>query len=287
MRKLILFVRKAVAVNAALAFFAIGGAASVYAEAAPESVPSAEAASTLLTGADVVILGEVHDNALHHLNQAEVLSRIAPRAVVWEMITQEQAEGLTSGTLADAEMTSKALDWAESGWPDFDLYAPVFAAAAPAQQFGALVPRGEARDALEQGVAKYFGERASEFGLDQPLPEAEQSAREADQMANHCNAMPEEMLPVLVDFQRLRDAALARAVDRALTQTGGPVVVITGNGHARLDRGLAVYLKAARPGVQVLSLGQSEGGTIRGTFDVVLDSPAAERPDPCLAFRKG
>jgi uncharacterized iron-regulated protein len=85
----------------------------------------------------------------------------------------------------------------------------------------------------------------------------------------------------------LRDAALAAAADRALKETGGPVVVITGNGHARLDRGLPVYLAKARPGVDVLSLGQSEGGAISGDFDLLLDSPAVERPDPCLAFKKG
>jgi uncharacterized iron-regulated protein len=287
MRKLILFVGKTAAVSAAVALLLTGGAASVRAGSAPAVVASAEAASHLLRDADVVILGEVHDNAAHHLNQAEILLQVAPRAVVWEVITQEQADGLTPDMMGSADVTAKALDWAESGWPAFDLYAPVFEAAAPARQYGALVPRAEARSALEQGVASYFGARAAEFGLDKPLPEAEQSAREAGQMANHCNAMPEEMLPVLVDFQRLRDAALAAATDRALSDTGGPVVVITGNGHARLDRGLAVYLSAARPGAKVLSLGQSEEGAISGTFDVLLDSPAAERPDPCLVFKKG
>jgi uncharacterized iron-regulated protein len=127
---------------------------------------------------------------------------------------------------------------------------------------------------------------SARFGLDQPLPEAEQTAREADQQANHCNAMPEKMLPVLVDFQRLRDAALAAAADKALAETGGPVAVITGNGHARMDRGLAVYLAKARPEVAIRSLGQSEDGHISGQFDLVLDASSVERPDPCLAFRK-
>ena len=287
MRKLILFIGKAVAASAATVVLLAAGAEATRAASGAELAETAEGAANLLQAADVVLLGEVHDNAAHHVNQAKILSQIAPRAVVWEMITQQQADALTPDILRDAETAATALDWAASGWPEFDLYAPVFAAAASARQYGALVPRAEARVALEQGVARFFGARAAEFGLDQSLPEAEQSAREADQMANHCNAMPAEMLPVLVDFQRLRDATLAEAADRALSETGGPVVVITGNGHARLDRGLAVYLKRARPEVKVLSLGQSEGGAIVGTFDVVLDSPAAERPDPCLSFKKG
>ncbi|MCF6430209.1 ChaN family lipoprotein [Leisingera sp. MMG026] len=246
------------------------------------------AAARLLSGADVVILGEVHDNPVHHQQQAILLAKLQPKAVVWEMITPKQAAALDPETLANAQLTARQLDWPNSGWPDFSLYAPVFAAAANARQYGAQVPRTEAAKALERGVAVYFGaEDAARFGLDQPLPEAEQAAREADQQANHCNAMPVEMLPVLVDFQRLRDAALAEAADMAIAETGGPVAVITGNGHARTDRGLAVYLAKARPGVQIRSLGQSEGGRISGIFDLLLDADAVSRPDPCLAFQKG
>ena len=245
------------------------------------------AAIEVLRGADVAILGEVHDNAVHHQRQAALLAALQPKAVVWEMITAEQAAGLDPDMLAEAEQVARALDWAGSGWPEFVLYAPVFAAAKGARQYGALVPREEASRALDQGVAAYFGaEDAARFGLDQPLPAAEQAARETDQLVNHCNAMPAEMLPVLVDFQRLRDAALAAAGDRALAETGGPVAVITGNGHARTDRGLAVYLAKARPEARIRSLGQSEDGQISGTFDVVLDAPVAERPDPCLVFQK-
>lgn len=243
-------------------------------------------ATRLLSGADVVILGEVHDNAVHHQRQAELLAELQPKAVVWEMITAEQASSLDPEMLTDAEQTARQLDWAKTGWPEFGLYAPVFAAAAGARQYGGLVPRTEASKALEQGVAAYFGSAASvRFGLDQPLPEAEQAAREADQQVNHCNAMPVEMLPVLVDFQRLRDASLAAAADQALAETGGPVAVITGNGHSRTDRGLTVYLAKARPDAKIRSLGQSEDGQISGTFDLVLDAVAIVRPDPCLAFQ--
>ncbi|NVK14293.1 MAG: ChaN family lipoprotein [Rhodobacteraceae bacterium] len=244
-------------------------------------------AAETLRGADVVILGEVHDNPVHHQRQAQILLELQPRAVVWEMITAVQAEGLEAGILGDAEQAAKALNWADSGWPEFGLYAPVFAAAKSARQYGALVPREDAPEVMSDGIAAYFGTTASvRFGLDQPLPKAEQAAREEDQQINHCNAIPEEMLPILVDFQRFRDAALAAAADKALAETGGPVAVITGNGHARTDRGLAVYLAKARPDAEIRSLGQSEDGQISGQFDLVLDAPSVERPDPCLAFRK-
>ncbi|OUS33242.1 hypothetical protein A9Q94_20315 [Rhodobacterales bacterium 56_14_T64] len=239
-----------------------------------------------LAGGDVVILGEVHDNAAHHQMQADLLTALAPKAVVWEMITQSQADGLQGLQLSDAERVSAQLDWENSGWPDFALYAPVFAAAQGAQQFGGLVPREVARDVMQNGAAAFFGAEAATFGLDMKLPDAEQQAREADQMANHCDAMPAEMLPMLVEFQRLRDASLADAIVRAMQATGGPVAVITGNGHARTDRGVPVYLAKAQPELTVLSLGQSEAGQVSGSFDLTLDAEPIERPDPCLAFQK-
>ncbi|AFO92333.1 hypothetical protein D1822_13055 [Phaeobacter inhibens] len=246
-----------------------------------------------LTDADVVFLGEVHDNPTHHQVQAELIAALAPAAVVWEMITPAQAAGLTPDLLRDGPALAEALDWAQSGWPDFALYQPVFAAGHGAAQVGALVPRADTRRAMEQGVARFFGGEATAYGLTEPLLEAEQAAREADQMANHCNAMPAEMLPVLVDLQRLRDAALARGVVTALDQltdgiVGQPraqVVVVTGNGHARLDRGAPVALRLARPDLKIVALGQSEGGQINGVFDVLLDASPVSRPDPCLAFQ--
>ncbi|NRB17531.1 MAG: ChaN family lipoprotein [Rhodobacteraceae bacterium] len=239
----------------------------------------------LLATADVVILGEVHDNPAHHQMQADILTALAPKAVVWEMITQAQADGLAAIPLSEASRVSAYLDWAGSGWPEFGLYAPVFAAAKGAQQFGGLVSRSAARAVMEQGAAEFFGPEAAVFGLDKPLPEAEHQAREADQMANHCDALPVEMLPLMVEVQRLRDTVLADAVVQALQATGGPVVVITGNGHARKDRGVPVYLAVADPEILVLSLGQAEAGQLSGIFDLVLDAKAVARPDPCLAFQ--
>ncbi len=237
--------------------------------------------------ADVVILGEVHDNPAHHQVQAGALQQLRPKAVVWEMISAGQAQKLAAADLTDSVALSATLDWESSGWPAFDLYAQVFAAADGAVQFAGHVPRDAARAAMETGAAAAFGAEAVRFGLDQPLPQNQQVAREADQMASHCDALPQDMLPLFVDVQRLRDATLAQAVTAAMEQTGGPVAVITGNGHARSDRGLPVYLLAAAPDLQVFVLGQSEAGQIEGRFDQVLDAAPAARPDPCEAFRKG
>mmetsp|Transcript_1960 Transcript_1960/g.3380 ORF Transcript_1960/g.3380 Transcript_1960/m.3380 type:complete len:260 (-) Transcript_1960:135-914(-) len=234
--------------------------------------------------AGVVILGEFHDNPHHHTKQAEIVAEVQPSALIFEMLTNRQALEHVPG--ADAETLAAAFGWAESGWPDFAMYFPIFAAAPDARVFGAGVPREAARSAMTDGVAFAFGIGAGAYGLTTPLPPAEQEAREALQMAAHCDALPPDMLPAMVDIQRLRDAELAKMALRALQLTGGPVVVITGNGHARTDWGMGTYLARAEPDITTVSVGQSEDGApLQGTFDLILDSPSVPRDDPCAAFR--
>ena len=237
-------------------------------------------------GQDAWILGEVHDNPAHHAVQAERVADIEPRALVFEMLTGAQADRVTPALIADPQAMAEALDWEASGWPEFAMYHPIFAAAPEAASYGAQVSRKAARAVLDGGLADSFGDGAAAYGLTEPLPETEQAAREVMQRAAHCDALPEEMLPGMVAVQRLRDAVLARAVVRAMDETGGPVTVITGNGHARRDQGVPAYLDRVAPDLDVHVLGQTEEDRpLDGGFDEVLSAPAVDRPDPCTAFR--
>ncbi|MDR9393416.1 MAG: ChaN family lipoprotein [Roseovarius sp.] len=235
---------------------------------------------------DVLVLGEIHDNPVHHDRQAEEVARFAPEAIVFEMLTEDQAARVTPALRQDSAALANALDWDESGWPDFAMYHPIITAAPGAELFGAGLPRAAARAAMEDGAAAAFGAEAEEYGLASPLPDAQQAEREALQGAAHCDALPAEMLPAMVAVQRLRDAMLARAVVRAKARTGGPVAVITGNGHARRDWGMPAVLARVAPGLDVRVIGQTEDGKpLPGTFDTVLSAPPVTREDSCDAFR--
>jgi len=236
--------------------------------------------------AQIYVLGEVHDNPAHHLLQAEAVAAIAPRAVVFEMLTQEQAARVRGDLLADPGELGAVLDWDTSGWPDFEMYYPIFAAARGAEVRGAAVPRERARTAIQIGVVQAFGDEAAAYGLTDALDTEQLADRLNLQMDAHCGALPLELLPGMVELQRMRDARLAEVTLAALDETGGPVVVITGNGHARKDWGVPSYLARVAPEVTVFALGQGEdGGEPDGGFDLVRDAPAVEREDPCLAFQ--
>lgn len=247
-------------------------------------------------GADVVILGEVHDNPEHHRNQAAIVAALRPAALVFEMIPQDaedRVNELREEGAGTADIAA-ALNWSESGWPDFAYYAEILEAAPDARVFGAEQPRAEVRRAVMEGAAAVFGPDASTYGLDQPLPPEEKQRRVDEQAAAHCHKLPPELLPGMVEAQRLRDAEIADAALWARTMTGdGQVVVIAGSGHASRTRGVPSLIAVAAPELTVFALGQSESGQAgQGSdedadFDAVLLAPPAPRNDPCAGISPG
>ncbi len=234
-----------------------------------------------------MLLGETHDNPAHHRLQAEFTAELAPRALVFEMLSPEQAAALDG--LADRSEPSMraALGWDGSGWPDFAMYYPIFTAAPEAAVLGAALPRETLRAAISGGAAAAFGDGALRYGLAADLPATQLEDRLGLQRDAHCGALPEEMLPGMVEAQRLRDAAFARTALDALERYGAPVVVIAGRGHVRRDWGMPAALAAAAPDVRVAAIALSEHGEEDpgDRFDVQIATEPAPRGDPCAAFR--
>jgi uncharacterized iron-regulated protein len=231
---------------------------------------------------DVLILGEYHDNPHHHARQQNAVTQISPKAVVFEMLTPDEA-----AQLQDTARTKEAMTAATDGfhWSNIADYAHILASSDVI--IGAALPREDMRKAFTEGAAAVFGTNAADYGLTDPLPEAEQSAREQLQFAAHCEAMPLAMMGGMVEAQRLRDASFARAVLQAIDTYGAPVILITGNGHARTDWGVPAYLARVRPDLVVESVGQGEARVApEGTFSWVHDHAfVPEREDPCKAFQ--
>lgn len=239
-----------------------------------------------LPPADVIVTGEVHDNALHHLGQAKAIAVINPKAVVFEMLSPKQAALITPALLKDHAALAAALEWESSSWPDFALYYPVFAALGEARVYGAARPRDQVRRAFSEGAAAVFGVGADQYGLDQELPKAQLEQRLQAQFEAHCEAMPLTMMGGMVEAQRFRDAAFGATVVRAFEEVGGPVVLIAGNGHARKDWGVPAVLAVGKPDLNVLSIGHLEA-PVEDTppFDLWVITDAATREDPCLTFK--
>jgi uncharacterized iron-regulated protein len=241
--------------------------------------------------AEIVILGEVHDNPEHHVNQARIVEALTPNALVFEMIPQDKEQRVNDlrAAGADRETIRDELEWDASGWPDFDHYAQIMESAPDARIFGAGQPAADIRRAMVEGAAGPFGPDAAIYGLDVPLPPEELELRTEQMAQAHCHALPEDILAGMVEAQRFRDAGLADATLWARTMTGGgQVVVITGNAHADLERGMPKKLRTAAPEASIISLGQVEAPPAADEdlpFDYILLTDAPERGDPCQSLR--
>ena len=84
------------------------------------------------------------------------MAALTPRALVFEMLTPQKAMQ-TPPDRSDAARLARAFDWQNSGWPDFAMYHPIFAAAPMARIYGGDLPPGDARRAVSEGAAAVFG----------------------------------------------------------------------------------------------------------------------------------
>ena len=259
-----------------------------------------------LSRADVVLIGEVHDNPRHHQIEAELIRRLATsrqlRTVALEMLDREQQAELDRlwQQPADAGRVLQAMAFDERGW-GAERYRPVVEAMLEAEvrPVAANLSRAEAGKVVRDGWGALFGEQEQTvLGLAADWDAAFTGRREQQLRDSHCNALPEEMMAGMLDAQRARDAVLA---DRVLAHAEAGVILIAGGEHARRDYGVPAYLARRAPALEVLSVLLVEVENARevsaylehwpaapegAPYDYLWFTSRADRPDPCARFAK-
>jgi uncharacterized iron-regulated protein len=246
-----------------------------------------------LAAADLVLLGELHDNATHHAVRGQLIaaSRARRPAIVFEQFAETRAP---LSLPAEAESREGWLD--RSGfdrqawkWP---LHQPVVDAAIA--HGASLWGSGVTREALRSVVRD--GESAAPPHLrslleQAPLAGAARDALDRELVAGHCGQLPQNMVAGMRAAQTVRDAAMARALMSA--RASGAAWLIAGNGHVRRDFAVPRLLQVAAPGLTVVVVGflerpANDGGPAaaeRALYDFVVVTPPASRSDPCAGFR--
>lgn len=246
-----------------------------------------------LRGADIALLGERHDNPVHHEWQARLVAALRPGGLAFEMVPREQEDAANNARDLGEDLGA-ALDWPNSGWPDWAMYRPIFEAAPEAWIAGGGLPREAMMRAAKEGAAAALGAEGARYRLAERLDEPVMKDMLKEQDLAHCGALPTAMLPGMVEAQQARDAAFADAALRLHEAGRRPVVLVTGNGHARTDRGAPLYLRRAAPDLKLFAVGlielepgadpaEAEAGA---PFDAVIYTEPHDRGDPCDAFRK-
>jgi len=271
-----------------------------------------------------VLLGEVHDNALHHQLRTVLLRLLlsdgVPTTVVFEQIDRQYntalqgaaeralADAAKRGTAVDVEPVIDAGQFARKGWA-WPLHRPLFIAAlgGGATLGGGNLSRAEASAVVRGGVdaapvdVRGLLDSADSLPAGTGWTSQQQAVLLHEVDVGHCGALPAQMLAPMALAQRARDAALALAMVQAMQRSsaGARVVLIAGNGHLRRDIGVPHYLRvlaarnaepaAAAPRVMgVAFMERSDDGTpdvADGTQDEVWFTPRAERTDPCASFK--
>lgn len=256
---------------------------------------SMEQARDRIAGADILLLGEMHDNPSHHAGQALAMQWLfdahgdATPTVVFEMLDRGQRAALAAYDGGPADFGA-AMRWTERGWPSPSLYAPVFEAAFAenANLVAADLTRETIRELFENGVAALSAPVRDIYDLLSPLPDDIRAEMTEIQFQSHCELMPRARMDGMVLVQRARDAAIAEAALDAYRRLGAPVVVISGNGHVRQDHGTGRLLRAALPDAKLVTVGFREAPRTPGPapYDIVWLTDSPEREDPCIGLRE-
>ncbi|HZQ60020.1 MAG TPA: ChaN family lipoprotein, partial [Casimicrobiaceae bacterium] len=181
------------------------------------------------------LLGEVHDNPMHHALRAELLRALARAgrhpAVVFEQFdaTHDAALQQAQRAGADAEALARAgaLDRRAWEWP---LHEPLIAAALAAHlpvhagNVSRTVLEAVVKDGTLHAIDAAWRVRIEHAAWDEG--KARTLAHEIEE--GHCGKIPASLVPRLALAQRVRDAALATALLSDATADGA--VLIAGNG---------------------------------------------------------
>ncbi len=253
----------------------------------------------------IVLLGEVHDNAAQHALRLKAVSawlgRGARPTVVMEQLDRDRQGALDAlrapgargeGPPPDADAVIAAAGG--KGW-NWAFYRPFIALALRYRLplVAANVPRDEARQVIEQGLAA--------SGYDPDLPPGLVDTLTPEILASHCGMIDAAMARKMTLAQVARDQSMARAVEAAAAHGqrtsaasaaplagDGQVLLLAGDGHVRTDTGVPRWLspatRARSESVGLLEQGASPAD--QAPYDHVVLTAAQPRPDPCAAMRR-
>src|SRR5512138_1552759 len=210
-----------------------------------------------LTGADLALLGETHDNPDHHLLQARLIRAVVASgkrpALALEMLTADLQPAVDAAETRTPREPDQLKDaWTKGAWPDFDLYRPVLAAGLEAGLpiVAANLPRAEVRSLVTKGVAAADPALRARLEAGPALPPDAVEELRKEMMDSHCGELPAEMMDGLVLAQRARDATLAARLADAARDRGG--ILVAGKGHVR-DRDVPAWLAREAAGKKIVA----------------------------------
>ncbi len=257
-----------------------------------------------LAATDFVLLGEVHDNPVHHVRQAAVLSTLVRAgrrpALVMEQFDREHQPAIDAALAAGADAQAVAIagrfDRKGWSWPDYEPLVGI-AVSARLPLVAANLSRNAARDVATRGFDQLDPSPAT-LAISAVWTAAREDALVRTIVESHCGQLQPQDAAPMTRAQRARDAVMA---DAMLRHRAIGAVLIAGAGHVRRDVAVPLYLSARAPGAGIVAIALTEveagaddpaayattaaEGATEPVFDYLWFSPRAERDDPCAGFK--
>ena len=250
--------------------------------------------------ADIVLLGETHDNPEHHAIELAILDALATMrtgTLVLEQYDLEQQPALDAiARSGDSDMARLAAleRLMPAGW-EWPGYQPLLATAVRLglPVVAANASRATLRQVSKEGFAVLGPGRGMQLGLDTDWSPARQSLLSSEIAEGHCGSLPAPAVTAIALAQRARDALMA---DRILAQPSKPVIAILGRGHVRRDLAVPFYLQQRVGNRRFISVGLVEAGDSAAATDyeksslgalydfIVFTKPVRRKADPCAGF---
>lgn len=254
-----------------------------------------------------LLLGETHDNPLHHQGEAWAITQLQKRQrtaeVAFEMISKQQGQLIASTHYDSVASLIAGLKHINASWEYQRYYGAIFAEALQAGY--TLLPANFNRPEIMAIARKGEAELPPEIKTmldDHALPADQVAASRKEIEGSHCGMINEKMTTAMMLVQRAKDAQMARAISANNSSNSklDTRVLVAGSGHVRKDRGVPFYLPAPVKENNLLAIAWAEvqeeaveaeayaahWGAQTLPFDVVWFTPRFDRPDPCVQFRQ-
>lgn len=245
-----------------------------------------------------VLLGEIHDNQTHHDIQATLLAQIVQRgrrpALVMEQYDRDQQgklDAILKSGLPHSDKLKALRELMRKGW-EWQAYEPLLRLALQytLPVAAANLSREELRVVSRQGFGALGPGESERLALETVWTPQRQAQLVKDIDDGHCGKLPRRAVDAVAKAQRARDAVMA---DTMLRFADAGAVAIVGDGHARRDMAVPLYMAARAPKAVLLSVGMVQvdtaqnpaayaNGPLGPAFDYVWFTPRVSRPeDPC------
>ncbi len=244
-----------------------------------------EALTQAIRQRQVVLLGEVHDNAAQHALRLRAFDALlatgARPALLMEQFDRERQgdidrtrEGARGREGAERVIAAGARP--RSGW-QWAFYQPFIERALEhgLPIVAVNVSLEDARVVIAQGLVVN--------GFDADVPPDVEAGLASLIEASHCGMVNSALARGMALAQVARDQFMARSIERHAARG---VVLLTGNGHARRDIGVPRWMSPALRARSV-SIGLiEEGEAPTAAFDHVFVTARQERTDPCESMSR-